>query len=107
MSKEVQKDCFNMSDEALICTYKGKTGLELFPEVELHNVQRISVYLKGGLGSIVLISDAKIEGLTFKECWSISHILDKDLLLFCKQDVSPLGTIPEVILNEIENLRAN
>ena len=95
-----------MSDQALICTYKGETGLELLPTAKPHQIQRLAFSFGDTMGSIVLVKNAQIEGFSFNECWSVSHSLKKELLLFCKQEMSPYGTIPKIIINEVENLRA-
>jgi len=104
-NNDIPHDCFNMSEKALICLYQGNTGLELLPDAKLHQVQRQAVYYGDAPGSVVLVKNAQIRGYTYNECWSTSHKLDRDLLLFCKFEDSLPKEIPPIILNEIDHMR--
>jgi len=107
-SHGLARNCVSQLPSILICEYDGQTGLELIDgSIELAHLQRQAFNFKKQEGSVVLVTDATVDGLKYNECWSTATKADVNLLLYCSQKQTSRGELPTLILDEIDRLRAN
>lgn len=92
----------SIHDSVVSCESRGATGLELFLEVQPHNIQRKLVVLKEGYGSVVLVQYAELAGFgPLETCWVLTRESSETASLTCSNEAEFEDQIPSLILDQL------